>query len=77
MAAKATENKKFMKSGIQKYIEYCTNGMAKCKGFTATFGPYIDYWTRLLSVLDKPLISLSLQGNSVRIDKYLTQFCCK
>ena len=43
MAAKATENKKFMKLGLQKYIEYWRNGMAKCEGFAATFGPYVDY----------------------------------
>ena len=42
-AAKATENKKFMKSGLQKYIEYWRNGMAKCEGFAAAFGPYVDY----------------------------------
>ena len=55
MAAKTTENKKFMKLGLQKYIEYWRNGMAKCEGFAATFGPYIDYWTRVLAKLDKPL----------------------
>ena len=54
MTAKATENKKFMKLGLQKYIEYWRNGMAKCKGFAA-FGPYVDYWTHVLSELDKPL----------------------
>ena len=54
-AAKATENKKFMKLGLQKYIEYWRNGMTKCKGFAATFGPYVDYWTHALAELDKPL----------------------
>ena len=54
-AAKATENKKFMKSGLQKYIEYWRNKMAKCEGFAAVFGPYVDYWTRVLAELDKPL----------------------
>ena len=54
-ATKATENKKFMKSGLQKYIEYWRNGMAKCEGFAAAFGPYVDYWTRVLAELDKPL----------------------
>ena len=43
MAAKATENKKFMKLGLQKYIEYWRNGMAICEGFVAAFGPYVDY----------------------------------
>ena len=52
---KATKNKKFMKLGLQKYIEYCRNGMAKCRGFVAAFGPYVDYWTRVLSELEKPL----------------------
>ena len=42
-AAKAIENKKFMKLGLQKYIEYWRNRMAKCEGFAAAFGPYIDY----------------------------------
>ena len=55
-ATKATENKKFMKSGLQKYIEYWRNGMAKCKGFAAAFGPYVDYWTHVLAELDKPLL---------------------
>ena len=54
-AAKATENKKFMKSGLQKYIEYWRNGMAKCEGFAAAFRPYVDYWTCVLAELDKPL----------------------
>ena len=53
-AAKAIENKKFMKLGNQKYIEYWRNGMAKCEGFVATFGPYVDYGTCVLSKLDKP-----------------------
>ena len=43
IGAKATENKKFMKLGLQKYIESWRNGMAKCKGFAAAFGPYVDY----------------------------------
>ena len=30
--------------------------MAKCEGFATTFGPYVDYWTRVLSELDKPLL---------------------
>ena len=46
-AAKVIENKKFMKLGLQKYIEYWKNGMAKCEGFVAAFGPYVDYWTRV------------------------------
>ena len=29
--------------------------MAKCEGFAAEFGPYVDYWTRVLAKLDKPL----------------------
>ena len=52
---KATENKKFMKMVLQKYIKYWKNGMAKCEGFAAAFGPYVDYWTRVLSELDKPI----------------------
>ena len=56
MATKATQNKKFMKLGLQKYIEYRRNGMARCEGFVAVFGPYVDYWTRVLSKLDKPLL---------------------
>ena len=55
MVVEATENKKFMKLGLQKYIEYWRNGMAKCKGFAAAFGPYINCWTHVLSELDKPL----------------------
>ena len=55
MATKATKNKKFMKSGLQKYIEYWRNRMAKCEGFAAAFGPYVDYWTCVLAELDKPL----------------------
>ena len=56
MEAKATENKKFMKLVLQKYIEYWRNGMAKYEGFATTFGPYVDCWTRMLSELDKPLL---------------------
>ena len=37
--AKATENKKFMKSGLQKYIEYWRNGMAKCEEPEPYCGP--------------------------------------
>ena len=29
--------------------------MAKCEGFVAAFGPYVDYWTLVLAELDKPL----------------------
>ena len=29
--------------------------MAKCKGFVVAFGHYVDYWTCVLSELDKPL----------------------
>ena len=29
--------------------------MAKCKGFVAAFGLYVNYWTRVLSELEKPL----------------------
>ena len=43
MVAKATENKKFMKLELQKYIEYWRNGVAKCEGFAAPFGPYVNY----------------------------------
>ena len=43
MEAKATENKKFMKLGLQNYIKYWRNEMAKCEGFVAAFGPYVDY----------------------------------
>ena len=53
--AKATKNKKFMKLGLQKYIGYWRNGVAKCEGFAATFGPYVDYWTHVLAKFDKPL----------------------
>ena len=53
--AKATENKKFMKLELQKYIEYWRNGMAKYEGFATAFGPYVDNWTRALSKLEKPL----------------------
>ena len=52
MVAKAIENKKFMKLGLQKYIEYWRNRMAKCEGFVVTFGPYVYYWTRVLFELD-------------------------
>ena len=55
-AAKATKNKKFMKLRLQKYIEYTRNGMAKCEGFAVAFGPYIEYWTRILSELEKLLL---------------------
>ena len=56
MAAIATENKIFMKLGLQKYIEYGRNEMVKCKGFAVAFGPYVNYWTRMLSEVDKPLL---------------------
>ena len=44
-----------MKLGLQKYIENWRNGMAKCEGFAAAFGLYVDYWIHVLSELDKPL----------------------
>ena len=59
--AKATENKKFMKLELQKYIEYWRNGMAKCEGFAVAFGPYINYWTHVLAELDKPLLVTPLE----------------
>jgi hypothetical protein len=42
-ARKATKRKNFMKSGLQKYINYCKNGMSKYKGFATAFGPYVEY----------------------------------
>ena len=30
--------------------------MAKCKGFVAAFGPYVDYWICMLSKLDMLLL---------------------
>ena len=45
-----------MKLGLQKYIEYWKNGLAKCEGLAAAFGPYVDYWTHVLAELDKPLL---------------------
>ena len=60
-AAKATKNKKFIKLRFQKYIEYWKNGMAKCEGFAATFGPYVNYWTHVLFELDKPLPMTSFE----------------
>ena len=29
--------------------------MAKCEGFAAAFGPYVNYWTHVLAEFDKPL----------------------
>ena len=29
--------------------------MAKCEGFVVALGPYVNYWTRLLSKLEKLL----------------------
>ena len=60
-AAKATENKKFMKLGLQKYIEYWRNGMAKWEGFVATYGPYVDYWICMLFELEKSLLVTPLE----------------
>jgi hypothetical protein len=42
-ARKATETKNFMKSGLQKYIDYWKNGMSKYEGFATAFGPYVEY----------------------------------
>ena len=35
--------------------------MAKCEGFAAAFGPYVDYWTRMLSEFEKPLTVTHLE----------------
>jgi hypothetical protein len=48
-ASKAIKNKKFMKMGLQKYIDYWKNRMFKCEGFSTIFGPYVDYWARVLA----------------------------
>ena len=56
MASKATENKKFMKLELQKYIKFWKNGMAKCEGFATTFELYVNYWIFVLFELDKPLL---------------------
>jgi hypothetical protein len=54
-ASKATKNKRFMKMGHQKYMDYWKNTMSKCEGFATTFGPYVDYWACVLVELEKPL----------------------
>jgi hypothetical protein len=38
-AKKATETKNFMKSELQKYIDYWKNGMSKCEGIATAFRP--------------------------------------
>jgi hypothetical protein len=60
-ARKATENKQFMKIGLRKYVDYWRNGMAKCEGFAAQFGPYVEYWDRIILELDKPLPDTPLE----------------
>jgi hypothetical protein len=54
-ARKAIETKNFMKSGLQKYIDYWKNGMSKCEGFATTFGPYVEYWNHIMCELNEPL----------------------
>ena len=54
-AHKATMNKGFILSGLEKHIQYWRNGMAKCDGFATAFGPYIEYWKRVLSELKELL----------------------
>lgn len=52
---KVLEKRSFIKTGLQKYIEFWEHGMTKCEGFAKQFGPYVDYWKVLLGELDKPL----------------------
>ena len=42
-AQKATVNKDFILSGLEKYIQYWRNGMTRCEGFASAFGPYVEY----------------------------------
>jgi len=30
--------------------------MSKCEGFATAFGPYVDYWKRVLGELKEPLV---------------------
>ena len=41
--------------GSQKYIQYWENGVSRCEGFATAFGPYVEYWKRVMSELSKPL----------------------
>ena len=50
-AQKATVNKGLIMVGLEKYIKYWENGVSRCKGFAATFGPYVKYWKRVLCEL--------------------------
>ena len=54
-AAKATERRTFMMLGIRKYIEYWESGRRRCSTFAAAFEPYVQYWSRVLNELQKPL----------------------
>ena len=54
-ARKASVNKGFIMIGLQKYIQYWENGVSRCEGFATAFGPYVEYWKRVMSELSKPL----------------------
>ena len=54
-ARKATVNKGLILSGLEKYIQYWRNGMTRCEGFASAFGPYMEYWNRVLHELKEPL----------------------
>ena len=60
-ARKATVNKNFILVGIEKYIQYWRHGMSTGEGFAAAFGPYVEYWNRILRELKNPLTNCSLE----------------
>ena len=60
-ARKATVNKNFILVGIEKYIQYWRHGMSTCQGFAVVFGPYVEYWNRILRELKNPLPNCPLE----------------
>ena len=54
-AHKVIVNKSFILLGLEKYIQYWQNGMTRCEGFGSAFGPYVEYWKRVLHELKEPL----------------------
>ena len=62
-AWKAILNKGFIMVGLEKYIQYWKNRVSKCEGFATAFGPYVEYWERVLCELKEPLPEARMELN--------------
>jgi hypothetical protein len=54
-ALKLVEKKRFINSGISKYLEFWKLNILKDEVYARAMKPYIEYWEGILKCLSKPI----------------------